>query len=362
MRFWGSSRKYWCCVLHSGSRRIRLQAAHWAGFRRHEDRTASYIPFIKQVEARIAAVNPNAAIRGARHGIAHFDHAAGTAAVWALRAARHVNVDRLAAVSAFLMRVVGPWLRGQKIARANLTAAFPDKSKAEIDAILAGMWDNLGRILAEYAHLDRLWDYDPQTPQPGRIVLDPENRARFARRCAHQGPMLTFGGHLANWELLVWSSGARQGEAAIVYRPPAIEPLARELSAIRADSGTTLIPADAGTLFRIKALIERGGEIGMLVDEHFARGIEVMFFGRPCLVNPLLAKLARHYECPLYGTRVVRLSDGRYRYLIDDPIDPPRDATGRIDEQATMQMITGIIEGWIREHPEQWNWMQRRWR
>jgi Kdo2-lipid IVA lauroyltransferase/acyltransferase len=295
VRFWGSSRKYWCCVLHSGSRRIRLQAAHWAGFRRYEDRSDSYIPFIKQLEARIAA-------------------------------------------------------------------AFPDKSKAEIDAILAGMWDNLGRILAEYAHLDRFWDYDPEMAQPGRIVLDPENRARFARRCAHQGPMLTFGGHLANWELLVWSSGARQGEAAIVYRPPAIEPLARELSAIRADSGTTLIPADAGTLFRIKALIERGGEIGMLVDEHFARGIEAMFFGRPCLVNPLFANLARHYECPLYGTRVVRLSDGRYRYLIEDPIDPPRDATGRIDEQATMQMITGIIEGWIREHPEQWIWMQRRWR
>jgi Kdo2-lipid IVA lauroyltransferase/acyltransferase len=45
-----------------------------------------------------------------------------------------------------------------------------------------------------------------------------------------------------------------------------------------------------------------------------------------------------------------------------DPIAPPREADGKIDVRATMQRITSIVEGWVRERPEQWLWLHRRWR
>jgi len=101
----------------------------------------------------------------------------------------------------------------------------------------------------------------------------------------------------------------------------------------------------------------------MLVDQHDFRGVDVTFFGRACKANPLIAQLARHTNCFVRGIRTVRLPDGNhFRGDITEPLDLPRDAQGEVDIQGTMQMITSIIEGWVREHPEQWLWLHRRWR
>jgi KDO2-lipid IV(A) lauroyltransferase len=112
----------------------------------------------------------------------------------------------------------------------------------------------------------------------------------------------------------------------------------------------------------MQGVVERGGHLGQLIDQHFTRGVVVSFFGRPCLANPLLAKLARHYDCPVHGARVVRLPNGRFRLELTPPLDLPRDADGQIAVAGAMQAMTAIVEGWVRENPGQWLWMHRRWR
>jgi KDO2-lipid IV(A) lauroyltransferase len=100
----------------------------------------------------------------------------------------------------------------------------------------------------------------------------------------------------------------------------------------------------------------------MLVDQYYVRGVEVTFFGRRTMANPLIARLAQHFNCPIHGTRVIRLAGNRLRAELSDEITPVRDEFGKVDIAATMQVITNVIEGWIREHPEQWLWLHRRWR
>src|SRR5947209_7498721 len=87
------------------------------------------------------------------------DAAIGVLAVALLRVLRRTDPDRLADFGGALMRRLGPWLPEHRIGRSNLRVAFPAKSDAEIEAILAGVWDNLGRTSAEFAHLDSLWDH-----------------------------------------------------------------------------------------------------------------------------------------------------------------------------------------------------------
>jgi KDO2-lipid IV(A) lauroyltransferase len=100
----------------------------------------------------------------------------------------------------------------------------------------------------------------------------------------------------------------------------------------------------------------------MFVDQHFTQGIEVIFFGRPCKANPMIARLVRHFDCPIHGVRVIRLPNRRFRVELSESIAPVRDDHGDIDVQATTQRITSVVEGWVREHPEQWLWLHRRWR
>jgi KDO2-lipid IV(A) lauroyltransferase len=59
---------------------------------------------------------------------------------------------------------------------------------------------------------------------------------------------------------------------------------------------------------------------------------------------------------------MIRLPDHKFRIEMTEAIKPPRDPDGRIDVQGTMQVITDVVEGWVREYPEQWLWVHRRWR
>ncbi|MBV9457723.1 MAG: lipid A biosynthesis lauroyl acyltransferase, partial [Bradyrhizobium sp.] len=85
-------------------------------------------------------------------------------------------------------------------------------------------------------------------------------------------------------------------------------------------------------------------------------------FGRKTKANPMLARLLRQVECPVHGTRVIRLPGNRFRAELTEEIPPVRHADGSIDIQGMTQKITSVIEGWAREHPEQWLWLHRRWR
>src|SRR5262252_3743966 len=95
----------------------------------------------------------------------------GAATTGMLRATRYFSPDKTADLFGRITRLIGPALREQRIGRANLTAAFPEKSPDEIETILAGVWDNLGRVGAEFAHLDHIWDHDMDHPDVGRIDI-----------------------------------------------------------------------------------------------------------------------------------------------------------------------------------------------
>ena len=301
--------------------------------------------------------------RAARPLKAAVDMLLGALAIGALRAVRAVDRRRMSDFAASFMRAVGPRLREHRIGQANLAAAFPEKSAAEIETVLRGVWDNLGRIAAEFAHIDRLRVLEPPKEPVGDIIYTPATEEGFHRLRLDGKPALIFAAHLANWELPALIAARFGLDATVLYRRPNISAASDAIIAIRKGSMGTLVPTDLDAPFKLVRILEAGGHVAMLVDQHYVNGVDVTFFGRPCKANPLIARLARHVECPIHGTRVVRLPD-RHRFRVDlsDPIEPRRDAQGKIDVRGTMQAITSVIEGWVREHPDQWLWLHRRWR
>jgi KDO2-lipid IV(A) lauroyltransferase len=287
----------------------------------------------------------------------------GGIVVGALKLTRYFDPDKTADAFAWLTSRIGPKLKEQKIGRANLRAAFPEKSPEEIETILAGVWDNLGRVGAEFAHLDALWDHDPQRiAMPGRIELSQTTSEKFYRLRDDGKGALIFASHLANWELPALAGPAHGVKSAVLFRRPNIAAADRIIQDMRAVNMGTMIATTHDAPLRLAQALQSGVHVGMLVDQYFGRGVDVTFFGRKTKANPLLGRLARQIDVPIHGVRMIRLPNHRFRAEISDEVPPVRDADGRVDVQGTMQAITSVIEGWVREHPEQWLWLHRRWR
>jgi Kdo2-lipid IVA lauroyltransferase/acyltransferase len=291
------------------------------------------------------------------------DKISGALTVGLLSAIKHTDRRRMANFAGALMRKVGPLFKEHRLGRAQLCAAFPEKSDAEIEKILGGVWDNLGRIAIEFAHLDEFCVEGFGAPTPDVITYPPESRERHDGIVRSGKATIGFAAHLANWELPGIGAKLIGVKSAVLYRRPNIDAIDDVIIKLREPLMGELIPTGLDAPVRLGRLLQAGVHVGMLADQHYTRGVGVTFFGRPCLANPLLAMLARQTELPIYGMRVVRNPDGNSFWgEICGPVEPARDAGGRIEIKGTMQAITAVIEGWVRQYPEQWLWLHRRWR
>jgi KDO2-lipid IV(A) lauroyltransferase len=288
--------------------------------------------------------------------------AVGALTIAMLRTTRYFDPVKTANLFGRIARLIGPLLPEQRIGRGNLTAAFPEKSSEEIEAILAGVWDNLGRVGAEFAHIDHIWDYDAAHPQDSRIEIAPRTHELYAQLKNDGKPALIFASHLGNWEFPALAGPAHGVDSAVLYRRPNSAGADRIINDMRRVNMGTLIPAGRDAPYRLAEALQEGKHVGMLVDQYLTGGVEVTFFGRKTRANPMLARLRRHVDCPIHGARIIRLPGNRFRAEISEEVQPVRDAAGEIDIQGTTQAITSVVEGWIREHPDQWLWLHRRWR
>jgi KDO2-lipid IV(A) lauroyltransferase len=291
------------------------------------------------------------------------DRVIGAITVGLLSGIKHTNRRRTADFAGAFMRRIGPLFPEHRIGREQLRAAFPDKSADEIERILAGVWDNLGRIAIEFAHLEEFSVQGFGKPTADVITYPPESQARYEWIMKSGKAAIGFAAHLANWELPGIGAKLIGVKSAILFRRPNIGAVSDAIVKLRAPLMGELVATGLDAPVKLARLLESGVHVGMLADQHYSKGVEVMFFGRRCLANPLVAMLARQTELPIYGMRVVRKSDGNSVWgEISAPVQPIRDANGRIEVKGTMQAVTSVIEGWVRQFPEQWLWLHRRWR
>ena len=289
--------------------------------------------------------------------------AVGALTIGLLRTTRYFDPDKTANFFGRVTRFIGRRLREDRIGRENLTAAFPEKSPEEIEKILAGVWDNLGRIGAEFAHLDHLWDYDPGHPEkPSRVEFGERTKQLFDQLRDDGKPAIFFASHLGNWEIPALAAVAHGLDCAILFRRPNSESADRAIEKIRAVKMGKLIPAGREAPLKLGEALQNNTHVAMLVDQYLTNGVDVTFFGRKTKANPTLARLVRQVECPIHGVRIIRLPHHRFRAELSEEVTPVRDASGQIDIQGTMQAVTSVVEGWVREYPDQWLWLHRRWR
>jgi len=272
---------------------------------------------------------------------------------------RLIPVDTAAGMFERFARWLGPKIWRHKVVMENLAIAFPEKSVEARNKLASDSWAQTARTLLEYIYLDEIFDLDEDHTETARIEV--RNAEQFAKLRDDGQPAILFTGHIANFELLPLVAAKFGLKVQSLYRRPNNQYAASQVANTRKEFGKNMVASGAGASFQLMSALERGDHVGLLVDQKFRRGIMVPFFGRAAPTNTLLAKLARRYNCPVHGARSVRLPGGRIRLEITDELVLPRDKNGDVDIRGTTELVTSVVEGWVREYPEQWLWMHRRW-
>jgi len=288
---------------------------------------------------------------GAR--LAHGAEGAGALLVFWLF--RLLPVEWASAVGGFLARALGPHVAISRRARKNLKMALPELDDAAIERIVLGMWDNLGRVVAEYAHLGAYRVYEPGG---GIEIVGAEN---IRDQGAEGKRAIFFSGHFGNWEVATLAVTQAGLEVAEIYRAANNPFVDRIINDARSVVGSELVPKGAVAARRALAAMQEHRHIAMLVDQKMNDGIAVPFFGRQAMTAPALARLALRYDCAVVPVRVDRLPKARFRITVEPPIPYARTGNAERDTLALMTQVNQVLERWVREKPDHWFWLHRRW-
>lgn len=266
---------------------------------------------------------------------------------------RCLPVDWASGLGGWIGRTVGPRLGVSRRALHNLRRVMPQNDRGRNRAIMRGMWDNLGRSMAEYPHLDWIC-----SPRSGRVEI--VNGGIVDAMLADGKPGILFGGHFGNWQIGPTTIHRLMGESLLsVYRPPNnpwVNALQRRQFVAR-----HAVPKGAEGGRRVMLHMRRGGHVGLLVDQKQNDGIAVPFMGRNAMTAPGVARLGGHFDCPVVPVHTERLRGATFRFTVLPPLDLAHTGNRKSDEIVTMTHINEMIAAWVKARPEQWLWLHRRW-
>lgn len=174
-----------------------------------------------------------------------------------------IGLEAANRLGGFLGRNVFSLLPPDRTARKNLLAAFPEKTNEERDAIRIAMWDNLGRVVAEYPHLEK---FSPLGADPRITFTTPEHPENYKGQ-----PILFLSGHFANWEMMPILGEQHGLKGATIVRPPNNPYIANWIARQRAINGPDSLVAKHNAARRMMGQLRGGGVIYMLIDQKLAR-------------------------------------------------------------------------------------------
>ncbi len=268
---------------------------------------------------------------------------------------RVLPVAAASAIGGHLAQLFGPLSRAHQTAQRNLTRALPELSSKQRREILSDVWNNLGRVVAEYATLSRLWQGDGK----GRVEV--QGLEHITALAEAGKPALFFAAHLANWEVAALTAGWTTKLPALVYRAPNNPLIEALLQNARGKATAALIPKGAPGARAIMRVLKTGGFVEMAVDQKMNTGLPVPFFGREAMTGDAVARLALRHNCALVPLHCERLEGCRFRVTFEPPWYPQSSADPDADVKAVLLRINQTIEGWIRARPGQWLWLHNRW-
>jgi KDO2-lipid IV(A) lauroyltransferase len=233
----------------------------------------------------------------------------------------------------------------KSLAVRNFRSAFPELSPGiPLRRMMAGLV--LGYF--ELLHEERV---------PGSVALRIDGTEAIAERQKEGKGTLVVAGHFGSWDLVGPLLARRTGlKGSVVVKIPRSKPVAALIERVRTAYGLGLVPNKAGAMRRALELLAEGHLVVFVIDQRFARGIAVPFFGRPALTSPAIAAAAAKTSLPVHFLEYWREGTGRHGAAFSAPVP----VTGNAEED--LATLTARIEEAVRRRPHNWLWLHDRWK
>jgi KDO2-lipid IV(A) lauroyltransferase len=252
-------------------------------------------------------------------------------------------------------------VRHRRVAADNLRMAFPHLSDRQVDRLVRRVYRHFVTMIIEIISLPRKMHLANHEKFIVYARKDDYYRGHYLFKSGR--PLLVVTGHFGNWEVFNYVCGLVRYNADIVARAldnPYLDALVRRF---RADTGQRIL--DKNTDYdKIAEAMSSGKALGTLGDQDAGkRGLFVDFFGQPASTNKAIALLSLQYQAPILVMSVARVAEPmRYHMYLDDVIFPEEYDRDPDAVRSITQRFTTALEKRVRQFPDQYFWLHRRWK
>ena len=256
-------------------------------------------------------------------------------------------------LSGKIFEIIGPFFRSKKIIQKNIKRALPDVSSEELNSITQSMWNNYGKIFAEYMFIKnfRLGNLSSKIKVNGQEILEEIKKKKKQ--------VIFISGHLSNFELMAMHLEKTGINIAAIYRPLNNKYLNPYMEQIREKYICKYqIKKGIGGMKKLIHLKNKNFSTALMIDQRVSEGILSNLFREKALTTTIPAQLVKKFNIPVVPVYIDRIKGLNFNITIKKPIF--------ISNTQSVKNITDELnlelEKMILKKPENWIWSHNRWK
>ena len=252
-----------------------------------------------------------------------------------------------------LFENIGPLFRSKKLIHSNLKKAFPDISLDHLNGITKMMWNNYGRVFAEYMFIKKF----REDRSNKNIIIEGQEILEDIKK--KNKSVVFISGHLSNFELMAMHIEKSGIKLSAIYRPLNNIFLNKIMERIRKKYICKYqIKKGIGGMKKLMHLKKLNYSTALMIDQRVSQGIRSDFFNQKALTTTIPAQLVKKFKIPIVPIFIERINNINFKIVIKNPIT--------FDNEETTKTITDklnlVLEKMILHKPELWIWSHNRWK
>ena len=256
-------------------------------------------------------------------------------------------------ISGKFFQLIGPIFRSKKLIQKNIIRAFPNIDEININKITTSMWNNYGRVFAEYMFIKK-FRYQKQNENiiiEGREILEDIKK--------NNQKVVFISGHFSNFELMAMEIEKEGINLAAIYRPLNNIFLNFILERIRKKYiCKNQIKKGIGGVKELLKLYKEGYSTALMIDQRVSEGIKATFFNEEAFTTTIPAQLVKKFNTPIVPIFIERFDNIKFKMTVYKPLI----FSDNVSIENITLKLNQILEKMILENPKEWIWSHNRWK